>query len=338
MSATIRDVAKLAGVSISTVSLVLNNKDGVSDETAQKVNDAIRKLGYRPNAIAKGLAQKRMNTIGFVIPYSTQYVISDPFLPTVLRSITSVANARGFDVLLVMSSEYGEDISYIQLLKERKMDGAIVICPRVNEYRLLELRDQGYPFVVIGRPFESEGINYVDTDNYGSAYLATKYLLDRGYERIAMVTPGPLKYTVALDRLEGYKKALEDSGRLVLPDYIAEGDYRQGVGYEAMKKCLSRWDIPDAVFVGGDTLVLGVLEAIVERGLRVPEDIGVICYDFDLAKNLDPPLTAIVQPLEELGRIAAETLSRLLKEDGMTRDPLVQEVLPSELVVRGSCR
>lgn len=337
MSATIRDVAKLAGVSISTVSLVMNNKDGVSDETTQRVKDAIRKLGYRPNAIAKGLAQKRMNTIGFVIPYSTQYVISDPFLPTILRSITSVANASGFDVLLVMSSEYGQDVSYMQLLKERRMDGAIVICPRTNEYRLLELRDQGYPFVVIGRPFESEGINYIDTDNHGSAYLATKYLLDSGYERIAMVTPGPLKYTVALDRLEGYKKAIEDSGCLFSNDYVAEGDFRQGVGYESMKRILSQREIPDAVFVGGDVLVLGVLEAIAERGLRVPEDIGVICYDFDLAKNLDPPLTAIVQPLEELGKVAALTLSKLLKTGGIGPDLLVQKVLLNELVIRGSC-
>ncbi|MDQ7028571.1 MAG: LacI family DNA-binding transcriptional regulator [Ardenticatenia bacterium] len=335
---TIRDVAEQAGVSQTTVSFVLNNVEGmrISAETRQRVLETARALGYHPDASARRLVQGRTRVVAFIEYHSPHAALVDPFLAEVLRGLHAVARQRGYHILfepLTPSDEAFRE-AFVRLVRERHADGVILSGPRFDDRSLLPIRHEEVPVVLHGRPPSGEW-PFIDVDNVHGAHLATEHLIRLGHRRIALITHAPLVYTAAADRRAGYIQALQAAGLPVEPTYIREAAFTPESGKQAMYALLTVSPRPTAVFVAGDTVALGVLQAAKEAGLRVPDDVAVVGFDdIPLAAYFAPPLTTVRLPAYGLGWGAGDLLIRLLEEEEV-RSPHV--LLQTELVVRRSC-
>ena len=332
MGVTIKDIAQEVGVSPTTVSRVLNDKPDVSDETKQKIEQAIDELGYNPNGIARGLVLQKTNTLGLVIPD-----ISNPFFPEVAKGIEDKAREAGYSVIFCnTNNNHQEEKEAIELMKGKQVDGMIVSLSinQQNEEELAKLAEKTFPVIQIDRKIPGAGLPAVVIDNQHSAYIATSYLLELGHTQIGHIS-GDLEVKPAQDRLTGFKKALTEAGVNCRSDWIREGDYSKQSGYEQMKNLLAGNEVPTAVFIANDLMALGAYEAIFAAGLEIAEDISVIGHDdIELASVIRPGLTTIFQPEYQLGREAAD----LLIERVESTDQLEQEdkILDAELVERAS--
>jgi LacI family transcriptional regulator len=329
---TIRHIAKLAGVSRSSVSRVLNNHPNVSLETREQVQKVITETGYQPDPVARSLSSRRSCIIGLVVPLAVRSLFDDPFFPRLIQGISQGCNSHDYTLSLFLfhSQEEEEKLSH-GLSRNQLLDGVIVTATRTGDALIPRLLESQVPVVVQGR-HEDPRVSYVDADNLTGAATAVTHLLRLGYQRIATVT-GPLDSTAAQDRQQGCLDALRDRGQPVDEALIVSGDFTQAGGYEAMQRLLpSR---PDAVFVASDTMAMGALQAIRRAGLIVPDDIAVVGFD-DLpqATMVDPPLTTVRQPIQRMGVLAAEMLIDGLQHEA---EPPRRIVMPTELVVRGSC-
>ncbi|MBC7870243.1 MAG: LacI family DNA-binding transcriptional regulator [Chitinophagaceae bacterium] len=329
---TLEEVAKLAGVSRATVSRVVNDYPHIKPEVRERVQEIIAKTGFQLNGIARSLASNRSGIVGLIIPSAPRMVFSDPFFPTLIHGITQAINRNNLTLcLFLFHSKEEENRTIRSILNTRLLDGLIITADRKEESFMPQLMQHEMPVVLIGRPATSAAINYVDTDNITGGYLATEHLIKLGHRRIAMI--GTNENTASDDRLEGYRKALHDYDYVEDPALIAFGDYSMQSGYEAMQLILK--GKPDAIFVASDTMALGALRAIREAGLRVPDDIALVGFDdLDPALQADPPLTTIRHPIEQLGVIAVDTLSRILIGEGK---PPSSTILPVSLIIRASC-
>lgn len=331
---TIYDVGRMAGVSRSTVSRVLNGKGEVDPKTAELVWEAVRKLNYHPNASARALVRKKTDMIGVMLAD-----VSDPFYEKIIKGIESVVNERNMGVFFYNSYDNLDDHKVIisSALEGSQVDGLVVVGSNLGDRKtLLEIINQGLPIAFIERYFSDAKINCVICDNKQGATTAVEYLLELGHRRIGCIT-GNLHRQTGIDRLDGYKNALQKYSIPVEEELIALGNYQHASGYEGMKQLLTLPDKPTAVFAANDMMAIGAILAIKEMGLLVPENISVVGYDdITFAPMVFPQLTTIRQPLFEMGVLAARGLiERITLGD---QAEVVKRILPGELIVRKSSK
>jgi LacI family transcriptional regulator len=332
MSLTLDDIARMSGVSRSTVSRVINGNPNVSEKTRRKVLDLIQTIGFQPNLAARGLAVGRTHVIGLVIPTGLPVIFSDPYFPLVIQGVASACNTRGFSVMLWLAEPEYERKTISQVLYNGLIDGVIVSSMLIDDPLIERLSESQRPFITIGRHPTNDQLNFVDVDNRAGAYQGVSYILHTGRRRVAMIT-GPRNAIASRDRSQGYQDALRERGLPLQPELVAEGNFSDISGYLAMKQLLPQR--PDAVFVASDAMAFAAMRAIQEAGLRIPEDIAVVGFDdIPNAANSKPPLTTVRQPIQKTGSVAAEMLIERI-EHPETRSCRI--VLPTELVIRESC-
>lgn len=327
---TIKDVAEKAGVSISTVSRALSGNVPVSPETKAKIFQAVEELNYRPNAVAQGLKNGKSRTIGLVIPNFRSLVF-----PIAIQGIAEVADRHGYTLILCNTEEdTAVERQYINNLRRRLIDGLIFTTATAESEHILQLKEEGFPVVLLLRQMEAAPVDAVIADNFQGAYEGAGFLLDRGYRRIGFVN-GTLKLDLYRQRFAGFKQALRDRGVSAEEALISHDAAGWEDGYRAMQRLLALPSPPEAVFATSDPKAFGVIKAIRERGLAIPEEIAVLGFDnLETAQLVSPPLTTIAQPFYEMGKRAGERLVRLMQGED-TALPIVEK-LPVELVVRDS--
>jgi len=325
---TLRDVALEAGVSIKTASRVVNGEPTVNAAMAVRVEEAVERLGYRPNELARGLKGRRSRTIGLVVAD-----VSNPFMAVCAQAIEGVAGERGHALILCDShADVEAEGAYVGLLAQRQVDGLLLVPARGRDARLGAERRAGLPVVAFDRPAEGVETDTVLVENRAGAREATEHLIDHGHERVAFVGDVRHFYT-ARKRLEGYKEAVKAANLEPLHTLDAHSIEQ---GEEATKGFLNATNPPTALFAATILTALGALRAVEDLGLRIPEDVAVIGFDdFELAHVLRPRFTLVRQPAAELGRRAAEMLFDHL--EGRGRPEPQRLVLPTELIVRESC-
>jgi DNA-binding LacI/PurR family transcriptional regulator len=329
---TIDEIARLARVSPTTVSKVLNNRPYVSQTTRARIERVIAETGFVPSQWARLLSQRRSFILGLLVPYTSDQLFADPHLLEIMRGIEAVANRREYNLLLSTARAPVEAASACtRLLRSDVIDGAVVI-ETLDLHAFAEtLGSQPAPWVVIGYAPNS-GVPAVHADDYGGAYAATSYLIAHGHRRIGVVSSEPRPF--ALDeRMRGCEEALVAAGLSLDARLVVTGDFSTASGEAAGQRLLEQPAPPTAIFALNDRMAIGVARAAAARGLRVPEQISVLGFDdIALASMFTPPLTTVRQPGYRLGETAAETL--FLQLDGLpiTSPPVV----PTELIVRAS--
>ncbi len=327
----IEEVAKLSGVSRSTVSRVINNDPNVKESTRAHVLEVIRRVNYQPNSIARGLASGRTRIIGLVLPTAQSSLFTDPFYPGLIQGITTACNARNYSVMLWLTNPEQESSKIHQLATNGLLDGLVIASYLIDDPILEALTKAGLPFLLIGRHPSRDNLNYIDVDNANGAREAVVHLLRLGRSRIATIT-GPINMIAGLDRLAGYERAFRERGLSLDPALIVEGDFTESGGYNSMLRLIPH--NPDAVFIASDSMAMGALRALNEAGKRVPEDVAVVGFDdIPAAAHMDPPLTTIRQDIPRLGQLTSETLIQILSEG---KTPPHRLVLPTELIIRSS--
>ena len=324
---TLRDVARHAGVSHQTVSRVINENDHVNPETRDRVMQAIAELGYRPNAIARSMAQGRSYKLACLSPNLTDFTFA-----AIIEGAEREARQHGY--FLLPSSV--QDVSTFEALAEElvsshRVEGLMVIYPYMDE-RYCHLPENS-PVVFVGAHPRSQQVNSVSLDSEYAARLATQHLVDLGHKKIAMVT-GPMNEDSVHERLSGFKTVMVQNGTPPDPDLIHEGDWAASSGVDAVQDFLDTGKKFTAIFAQNDRMAIGVLSALRHKGIRVPEDVSVVGFDdMPLASYFDPPLTTIRQDFTAIGEQAVHVLMNKIEKPGT---PLENRVLSAELIVRGS--
>ena len=332
--ATSGDVAKASGVSIMTVSRVFSGKTNVDEKTRAKVMKAARKIGYRPNLIARSLALSRTRTIGVVIPE-----ISHSFFPEAIRGIEEVATTAGYHLLLMHSAEMAErEYAALQTLDANRVDGILLSVAQdaADEKPYARVMQMGIPLVFFDRCVRGIGATCVSIDDEESARTITHHLIAHGYTHIAHLA-GPEHLAISRDRAAGYRRAHAEAGLICDPALTVSAGFHEDAGHAAMLSLirLPRGRRPRAVVAINDPAAYGAIRAITDAGLRVPEDIAVVGFSDDLRASLMPvPLTTIRQPAYALGLAAARSLIAAI--DG-GRNAAEDQVIRAELIVRVSC-
>ncbi len=328
---TIRDVAREAGVSVATVSHVINGTRPVASDTAERVRQAMEVLDYHPNAVAQSLRTRKTHAIGAVVSD-----ITNPFFATLVRGAEDAAIEAGYSLIVCNSDESPEkEDRYVRLLRRRRMDGLLISPVGDGSSSVVqELPHWDTPFVFIDRRAEGIAADAVLSDNVAGAYQATKHLIDRGHHRIGIIL-GIKGATTTEERLAGYRKALTEAGLSVSKELVAYGGYRIEGGRKATEDFLSLSDPPTAIFSTNNLMTVGVLKTIAQRKIAVPQAMAIISFDdLDLGELFQPPLTAVTQNPYEIGRIAMGLLLTRFEDKGKRA---VEEIrVPVVLTVRGS--
>ncbi len=329
--ATISDVAKLAGVSISTVSRVVNSTAPVADETGQEVRKAIELLNYTPHAAARMLAGQPSAIIGLLLPE----IAGDFFFP-MLRGIESAVQTQGYELLIHASSQTTDHLDSSSMpLGEHNTEGLLVFTDRLGDQDLVRFARRNFPLVVLHRtPPAHLNVPFVSFENKAGAQAAVEHLITvHGCQRIAFVA-GPPTNEDAQWRLAGYREALESHGLPFDPDLVGVGGFNQLRAEQVVTRWLAEGIHFDAIFAGDDEMAMGAYFALNQAGLRVPKDVAVIGFDdVPFAPLLVPALTTVRAPIEKAGRIAAEKLMALIQ----MQEVEMLTLLPTELVIRRSC-
>lgn len=331
MNPTIKDVAELAEVHPSTVSRVINGNPRISEKTKNKVLLIIKKLGYTPNAIARGLKTKRTHTLGMLIPD-----ITNPFFAEIARGVEDAANKNSFNVILCNTDDkLKKERTYLDILKEKRVDGLILGTAHTKDDSILELEKNNFPYILVSRNIEELDKNCIIIDDVVGGIMATEYLIRLGHQRIAHIS-GPLKVRAAIDRVDGYKNALKKYQIEYKEELIEEGDFRIKGGYQAMKKFLDLSKPPTAIFAANDLLALGAMQAIQKKKFHIPEDFSIIGFDdIRVASFVYPPLTTIRQPMLEMGILAVKMLLKIIEEGEFNQRRII---LQPKLIIRESCK
>ena len=329
--ATLEQIARVAKVSRSTVSRVVNDDPNVNEATRKRVLGVVQRLDYHPNVAARSLAAGKTRILGVVIPMGVSTLFTDPYFPILLQGISSACNAHDHSVMLWIAEPEYERRTIRQILNNGLIDGVILTSHLMNDPIIAALVAQKMPFILIGRHPSNPKIHYVDVDNVASACELVEHLIRRGYRRIATIA-GPKNMIAGSDRLQGYLNALQNHNSVPDSQLIVEGDFSENGGYQAMRQLIPQK--PDAVFAASDAMALGAMRAIREAGLQIPQDIALAGYDdLPFAERADPPLTTVRQPIHRAGFVAAETLIDLVAHPGSSARRIF---LPTELVVRAS--
>lgn len=321
--ASIKDVSKQAGVSVATVSRVLNNKGYVSGDTRKKVEQAIKELNYKPNEVARSLFKKQSKTIGLLVP-----TIMNPFFPELARAVEDVARQFGFTVILCNTDDDSEkEQHYLDVLMQKYVDGMIISSNSLQEKQIKQL---SIPVVCVDREV-SKRIPTVIVNNKKGAMMATRFLIEQGRKRIGHIK-GPNHILNAQERFAGYLDVVEDSSWFD-QSYVVDGDYNMESSFAATKKLLQQHPDIDGIFAANDTMAIGAIKAITELGYHIPKDISVIGFDgIILGHTIIPELSTIAQPIYELGEQAATMLVQLI--EGQSSVEETYRVLDLQLVER----
>ncbi len=330
MGITMKDIAKFAGVSTTTVSKILNNKDkDISNATRERVLNLIEEHNYRPNKIAKSLVTKKTNTIGLVIPD-----IRNPFFPELARGAEDKANEKGYNIIFCNTDDDSDkEEKYINMLVEKMVDGIVFTAASEREKGFEGKKKFSVPIVLVDRDIDIDGIiGKVTVDNFMGGYEGTKHLLQLGHERILYLS-GPLVNKTGSDRLKGYKKALNEFNVELKEEYIKEGNYKSEWGYKVINDIGNELKYT-SVFCGNDLIAIGAIKALKEMKLDVPNDVSVVGFDdIYMANLIDPELTTIRQPNYEMGYKAIEILIDAIEN----KEKTIKHIdLATQLVVRKS--
>lgn len=328
--ASMKDIAKLAGVSTSTVSHVINQSRYVSEEISERVNRAAQSLNYTPSALARSLKTNRTKTLGMLMTTST-----NPFFGEVVKGVERCCYQKGYNLILCNTEgDHQRMKTSINTLLQKRVDGMILMCSSLEGERI-DIFDKypDVPVVVMDWGPILFASDKIQDNSLQGGYMAAKYLIDNGHTDIGCIT-GPLDRHQAQMRYEGYKKALLEANLHLNPDWIVESDFECEGGYEAFNRMYRKGPLPSAIFVSNDMMAMGVINAAHEKGLSIPQDFSIIGYDdIQIAKFMTPPLTTIHQPKYRLGQAAVETL--LSKLEDKTRDVQVVQLEPA-LIERAS--
>ncbi|MDU6926416.1 ribose operon transcriptional repressor RbsR [Franconibacter helveticus 513] len=325
-----KDVARVAGVSTSTVSHVINNDRFVSDTIREKVEAAIQSLNYAPSALARSLKINQTRTIGMLITAS-----SNPFFSELVRGVERSCFERGYSLVLCNTDGDEQRMNRnLETLLQKRVDGLLLLCTETHQPSPeIMRRYPAIPTVMMDwAPFGGEGDLIQDNSLLGGD-IATQYLIDKGYTRIACIT-GPLDKTPARLRVEGYRNAMARAGLAIKEGYEVNADFEFGGGFDAMQTLLAMGEPPQAVFMSNDAMAVGAYQALYQAGLRIPQDMALVGYDdIELARYMTPPLTTIHQPKDELGELAIDVLIHRMAQPDLQQQRLQ---LTPELVERGS--
>uniref|UniRef100_A0A7V3ZHW1 LacI family transcriptional regulator n=1 Tax=Dictyoglomus thermophilum TaxID=14 RepID=A0A7V3ZHW1_DICTH len=328
---TIDDIAKLSGVSKSTVSRVLNNSPGVKEETRKKVLEIVKKYDYIPNIIASGLVKKRINTLGVIVSD-----ITNPYYSVLVKGIEDICRAYGYGLLLCNTDgRVIEEVKHVKLLIQKNVDGIIFASSKLESPALNIMKNNVEYFIFVGRlPSVYEDYDYVVVDNFLGAYMAVNYLISLGHRKIAYLS-GTWNTWPNVKRFEGYKKALEDNGLEIDNKYIFNGDFSLEAGYNIGLKVLNMQDRPTAIFCANDMSAIGFLEACWELGFRIPEDISIMGFDdIPLSSFRSIQLTTVSQSIYDQGAFAGKILIEKIQKKHKDK---TQIILPPKLVIRKTC-
>lgn len=331
---TIKDVAEKVGVSIATVSRVVNEIPGhYNSETKKEIVEAIESLNYQPNFIARSLRSNRTYTVDFVVPEL------QPFFAEILKGVQYVARKKGYSIVLC-NTDYDprQEAAYVDNLLRRRVDGGIFTSGVIQSEHILRLKKEGIPVVLIEKFIKDPDTPGVLIDNVSAAKKAVKYLIELGYRDIGFIS-APVEMIPFKDRFEGYKRALHEnmipynSSNVYIKDSIRRESLRDG--YQLMKRIIRRGNYPGAFFIVSDTLAIGAMKAIRDSGMKVPDDIAIVGFDdIEMASFCEPPLTTMAQPKYEMGVSGMELLVKAMSGVRLRKKEIELEV---ELVVRESC-
>ena len=329
-----RDVAEKAGVSLTTVSFIMNDNIQVAipEETRRRVMDAVRELGYVRNAAGRRLGSGKSHTLGFVLP-SPEHVRTDAFVPQFLFSFNEVCHRHHFNLLVHAVESPSRPDAYVDLVSANEIDGLFIVNPREDDRQIDTLLDAGFPVVAdpISRHPRACGVGI---DNLQAARTAVRHLLELGHRRIGCVNYGPPRFLSVAARCDGYRQALTEAGIGYDESLVAWADFSHESGRAVTSELMRRGASPTAIFAGNDTVAIGVLAALKEHGVRVPEDVAVVSIDdIPAARFMNPALTTVRVPANDFGRLAGEMLITLV--NGERPEPQ-HVILPTELIVRES--
>ncbi|MEG9295407.1 LacI family DNA-binding transcriptional regulator [Mangrovibacillus sp. Mu-81] len=324
--ATIKDVAKLSGVAVSTASYALNNSTKVSEKTRQKVLAAAKQLNYQKNGLASDLKRTSTNTIALILSD-----LSGPYYSELIKGVQDVASTNGYD-LIACSSIGGAQSTAVKFLREKRVDGVIILAHNIDDETILDSAREGFPIVVLDRSVQNDHVVQIEVDNVHGAYMATEYLIDKGSREIAFVS-GPYNSHDNERRFKGYKDALLKHGIVYRPKWKVSGGFTREGGYHATKMLIAQRDVPQAIFYANDEMAIGGIQALNEKNIAVPEDISIIGFDdIQLSEYVSPPLTTMRQPKYEAGALAVHLIFQVLSKESV--EPYYK--LSTELIERKS--
>ncbi len=330
---TIKDIARECGVSLSTVSLVLNDNPRISEKTRQKVQEAVRRHSYQPNQQARGLASKSSSIMSVVVP-NLKHVFSDAYFGEILSGIHAEASEAGYKILLDVANErFAKNQDYINIIRSRRADGMLFIAASVNEAYLCELEEYNLPFVLVNHYYPTSRLNYIAIDYTASARIAADHLISLGHRRIGLIA-GTNTYT-GLDFRDSFLSHCRQNG-------LADGDvlwedggksWNQEGGYESARRLLERRPDLTAIMAGNDRMAVGAISYVTNRGLRVPQDVSVMGVDdIQAAAFTSPALTTIRHDLYEVGRRSFQRVLGIFREEVEA----CHELMPVSLLERES--
>lgn len=332
--ATLKDVAKISGVSVGTASAVFNNKPWVKEEARQKVIRAAKELNYQPNILARSLKTRKSNTIGVVVSD-----ITNPFFPEIFISLENYARLQDFSLLLGNTNKNSEEgVKVFKSLVNNQVEGIILIGRGVPEAEIIESFSQrSFPVVAIEGNYFSSEISTINADSILGGFNATMHLLNKGYWPVAFIGgPDSQKCGSGRGRLSGYLNALKEYQKGVDPCWIRTGDFHFNGGYKAMARMLEEEILPRAVFAANDLMAIGAMAAAKDKGLEIPGDIAFVGYDnIPFSLYASPPLSTVPLPKREMGRLAFELLHHYLENPSEDRRRLVMP--PDKIIIRESC-
>lgn len=332
MSYTIKDVAKKANVSIATVSRILNGQAGYSEKTKLKVLKVIEELGYSPNAVARGLINKRTHTIGVLFPKLSSSLVTD-----LLDGIEKAANENGSSVIVCHTESNGEKtMNYLQLLIEKRVDGIIFASEILKDEYYQYVTKSKMPIVLLSTESYAFPVPYVKVNDFHAAYAAAKYLIDKGHTEIGMISGNKEDIVAGKPRIDGFQKALADHGIACGENTIVNS---KGFGFidglDGLRKMKEQFPEVTAIFAASDEIAMGVLSAAYQLGIKVPEEMSVMGFDnLNLAEMTIPPLTTIGQPLVKMGEASAQMLFKILE----TGEIPESRIMPHKVVERLSVK
>lgn len=332
MNITIYDVAREANVSMATVSRVVNGNPNVKPATRKKVNEVIERLGYRPNAVARGLASKKTTTVGVIIPD-----ISSIFYAELARGIEDIATMYKYNIILSNSDANQEKESHlIQTMLGKQVDGVVFMSSNITDEHIEELQKSPVPVVLAGTVEDTEQIPSVNIDYKQAVQDAVAFFKENGHERIAVVT-GPATDAITMKKiLPGYREALEAAGLSFNENYVIETDSSYDSGIEALNQLADLSERPTAIYVCSDEAALGIIHAADDRGIKIPKELEVISSDNTrLSLMVRPRLTTIVQPLYDIGAVSMRLLTKLMNKEEVEESSVI---LPHRLELRDSTR
>lgn len=332
MAASIKDVAREAGVSIATVSRVLNDIDVVNEETKKKVKEAIEKLGYRPNIVARSLKTQKSSTIGIIIPD-----ISNQFYPEIVRGCEDVANIYNYNIMLCNTDlDVEKEMEALRILKEKMIDGVIYMSNSMQQETINLIKELQLPTVLV-ETTDVEGLfPSVTIDNVMAAADAVKYLINKGNKNIAYIGTNVEKVNALSKRYTGYNKALEEENIALDKELISFGGVKAKDGYEAINTILDKNKEVDAVFCASDEIAMGVINALRDKSIKVPQEVDVMGFD-DIysASVFYPKLTTVAQPMYDMGSVSMRMLIKFINNLKVEEEHFV---LPYRIVERDSCK